>query len=57
MIGAAIIACEFAFRTHVEMALVRADPEPPRPHPSRFQLVGSASPIMIPSGPRRKQSR
>ncbi len=30
---------------------------PPRPHPWRFQLSSSASPRMMPSGPRRKQSR
>src|SRR3712207_1544763 len=29
----------------------------PRPHPWRFQLSCSASPMMMPSGPRRKQSR
>jgi hypothetical protein len=27
------------------------------PHPWRFQLSCSASPMMMPSGPRRKQSR
>jgi High-affinity nickel-transport protein len=30
---------------------------PPRPHPWKFQLSCSASPMMMPSGPRRKQSR
>ena len=30
---------------------------PPDPHPWRFQLSCSASPMMMPSGPRRKQSR
>ena len=56
--------------TYVEMALVRADRLTateramastvrgrPRPHPWRFQLSCSASPMMMPSGPRRKQSR
>ena len=33
------------------------DPDSPRPHPWRFQLSCSASPMMMPSGPRRKQSR
>ena len=56
--------------TYVKMALVRADRLTateramastvrgrPRPHPWRFQLSCSASPMMMPSGPRRKQSR
>jgi hypothetical protein len=56
--------------TYVELARVRADRltateramastvrGPPRPHPWRFQLSCSASPMMMPSGPRRKQSR
>jgi hypothetical protein len=56
--------------TYVEMALMRADRltateramastvrDRPRPHPWRFQLSCSASPMMMPSGPRRKQSR
>jgi hypothetical protein len=54
---------------HVEVALVRADRLTAteramagtvwgRPaHPWRFQLSVSASPMMMPSGPRRKQSR
>jgi hypothetical protein len=56
--------------TYVEMALARADRLTateramastvrgrPRPHPWRFQLSCSVSPMMMPSGPRRKQSR
>jgi hypothetical protein len=54
----------------LEVALVRADRLTateramastvrgrPRPHQWRFQLSCSASPMMMPSGPRRKQSR
>ena len=67
MCGAAIRTLAL---TYVEMALVRADRLTateramastvrgrPRPHPWRFQLSCSASPMMMPSGPRRKQSR
>ncbi len=56
--------------TYVELALVGADRLTateramvstvrgrPRPHPWRSQLSCSASPMMMPSGPRRKQSR
>ena len=43
--------------TATERAMASAVRGRPRPHPWRFQLSCSASPRMMPSGPRRKQSR